>query len=223
MNNQIIEVKNYRQLLFDNKFIETSNNIEIKVHKPIKTGELNIVIEGSPYHRIGGYNSIIYDEGIYKLYYGETLYKEDGVYVYICYAISEDGINFSKPNLNLAKNYSIKDNNIILGFGAGGIEKGLGDGGCMVFIDPLDKKNKYKIVARHSLNRDIGLYTSSDGIHFKFEMEKILDDKRFQNIVDDKVKGFHLLIFIQMLQLSIHMQKMHILCFLEYILSIIDF
>jgi len=191
MENKVINVKSNRQLLFDRKFIETSDNIKIVVNKPIKTWELNIVTNNSPHHRIGGYNSIIYDEGIYKMYYGETQYKEDGVYVYICYATSKDGINFKKPDLKLAKHFE-GSNNIILGFGAGGIEKGLGDGGCMVFIDPLDKKNKYKLVARHALNRNLGLYSSNDGINFKFEMETIIDDERFKNNKGSETKIFHL-------------------------------
>jgi len=191
MNNKIHNIYNMRQLFIDKKFIDKSSNITIKVNKPIKTGELNLVREGSAHNRIGGYNSIIYDEGIYKLYYGETLYQKEGVYAYICYATSTDGINFVKPNLNLATQFK-NNNNIILGFGAGGVEKGLGDGGCMVFIDPNDKKNKYKMVARHGLKRHLGLYVSNDGMHFKYDKEKILDDGRFEKAEGEIIKGFHL-------------------------------
>jgi len=191
MNNKVYNIYNMRQLFIDDRFVENSNNIIMKVNKPIKTGELNIVRNNSPHHRIGSYNSIIYDEGIYKLYYGETLYKKEGVYAYICYATSTDGINFIKPSLNLATQIK-EDNNIILGFGAGEIADGLGDGGCMVFIDPNDNINKYKMVVRHGLKRHLGLYVSTDGIHFKYDKEKILDDGRFEKPEGGKIKGFHL-------------------------------
>ncbi len=181
-----------RQLFIDNKFIHSKENIKLVVHQPMKTGELIIKKDKSPHHRIGGYNSIIFDEGIYKLYYGETLYKEDGVYAFVCLATSTDGINFIKPSLGLASHYHEQDNNIIIGFGAGGVKGGLGDGGCMVFIDPNDQKNKYKLLARHGLKRPMGLYCSSDGVHFEFEKEKVLDDKRFEKVEGDVIKGFHL-------------------------------
>lgn len=188
----MIEVKNLRQLFIDDRFIEKSSHITRKVNKPVKTGELIVKRISSPHQRVGGYNSVIYDEGIYKLYYGETLYSTEGVYAYICYATSVDGIHFDKPALGLAPYFEEKDNNIILGFGAGGVRYGLGDGGCMVFIDPNDKNRKYKLLARHGLKRPIGLYGSSDGIHFEYEKETVLDDGRFNQTDSEPVKGFHL-------------------------------
>ncbi|MCK5811331.1 MAG: hypothetical protein KAG94_00390 [Clostridiales bacterium] len=187
-----MKVYSSRQLFIDDKFIQFKENIKLVVHQPTKTGEIVIWKNQSPHHRIGGYNSIIFDEGIYKLYYGETLYKEDGVYAFVCLATSTDGINFNKPSLGLAPHYHEKDNNIIIGFGAGGVKDGLGDGGCMVFIDPNDQKNKYKLLARHGLKRHMGLYGSSDGIHFKFEKEKVLDDRRFEKTKGETYRGFHL-------------------------------
>ncbi len=187
-----MNIHSNRQLFIDNKFIQSAKNIKLIVHQPKKTGELIIKRDHSPHHRIGGYNSILFDDGIYKLYYGETLYKEDGVYAFVCLATSTDGVNFNKPSLGLAPYYHEKDNNIVIGFGAGGVEGGLGDGGCMVFIDPNDKDNKYKLLARHGLKRPMGLYSSNDGIHFSFELEKVLDDKRFEKVEGDAFRGFHL-------------------------------
>ncbi|MBN2853656.1 MAG: hypothetical protein JXQ23_13050 [Clostridia bacterium] len=192
MRKDMINVKCERQLFIDERFIEKSDQIRRKVNKPVKTGELIISHVNSPHQRVGGYNSVIFDEGIYKLYYGETLYREDGVHSYICYATSTDGIHFSKPVLDLAPEFEDQSNNIILGFGAGGVEQGLGDGGCMVFIDENDSKNKYKLLARHALKRPMGLYSSNDGIHFHYEKETVLDDGRFDQKNQGVIKGFHL-------------------------------
>ncbi|MFO7612348.1 MAG: hypothetical protein R6W99_07695 [Clostridia bacterium] len=184
-----MKINSNRRLFIDRSFITNSRNVRIKVHKPIKTGETNLKIEGSSHRRIGGYNSVVYEDGEYKMWYVENNYRSDGIYICVKYARSSDGINWETPELNLADGYEGKPNNVVLGYGAGGVAGGTGDGTCMVFVDPLEAEGrKYKMTARHGMKEPLGLYASADGINWTREMEMVLDDDRFSG----KTGGFHL-------------------------------
>lgn len=189
----MIDVGSNRQVFIDGSLIENGYGVEIKVHKPKKTGEINIIRENQSHHRIGGYNSVLYDDGQYKMWYSENIYASEGIYICVCYAHSSDGINWEKPNLGLANKFKEKNNNIVLGFGAGGTQGGLGDPGCMVFLDPNSSPDqKYKMVARPGLHEELNLFCSPDGIHWSMLKEKIFDDGRKRNSEGEVIGGFHL-------------------------------
>lgn len=184
-----VNISSSRQLFMDNRFITNSKNVEIMVHKPIKTGETNFKIEGNAHTRVGGYNSVLFVDGNYKMWYVENQHRNDGIYICVKYAQSKDGINWETPDLGIASEYDGKPNNVVVGYGAGGVSGGTGDGTCMVFIDPLDTTGKkYKMTARHGKKEPLGLYSSADGIYWKREFDTVLDDGRFSG----KTGVFHL-------------------------------
>ena len=197
-------ISSNRQLFFDRRFIQGEKNISIKVHKPSKTGETNFKIEGSSHTKIGGYSSVMYEDGEYKIWYVENRYRVDGIYICVKYACSKDGIKWETPDLGIAVEYKDKPNNVVVGYGAGEVSGGTGDGTCMVFIDPLDTSgNKYKMTARHSIKEPLGLYSSPDGINWHRELDTVLDDGRFgentgvfhldsQNVIfwDDRISKY---------------------------------
>ena len=199
-----INISSNRQLFMDQRFISNGKNIDVKVHIPRKTGETNFIIESSSHQRIGGYSSVMYEDGEYKMWYVENNYRMDGIFICVKYARSDDGINWETPELGIAPEYDKKPNNVVLGYGAGGVSGGTGDGTCMVFLDPLDTSgNKYKMTARHGLKEPLGLYSSSDGINWQMELETVLDDGRFsgntgvfhldsQNVIfwDDRISKY---------------------------------
>ncbi len=201
---QTINIAANRQLFIDGRFIQNSKNIIIKIHKPQKTGEAYFRIEGSSHRRIGGYSSVMYEDGEYKMWYVENQYRLDGIYICVKYARSDDGITWDVPDLGLAPDYEDSPNNVVLGYGAGGVPGGTGDGTCMVFIDPLDTTGrKYKMTARHGIKEPLGLYSSPDGINWIKELETVLDDGRFsgssgvfhldsQNVIfwDDRISKY---------------------------------
>ncbi|NJD01777.1 MAG: hypothetical protein FIA99_04090 [Ruminiclostridium sp.] len=81
-----------------------------------------------------GYGTMIYDRGIYRLWYEawDKNYKHD----YdgrLCYAESTDGINWRKPVLGLIEFDGNKDNNIVFD---GIMSNGIGFHGHCIFIDP---------------------------------------------------------------------------------------
>jgi len=175
-----INISSNRQLFMDYRYITNSKNAEIIVHKPIKTGETNFKIEGNAHNRIGGYSSVLFEDGEYKIWYVENNYQADGIYICVKYAFSKDGINWETPELGIAPKYEGSPNNVVIGYGAGGVSGGTGDGTCMVFIDPLATNGrKYKMTARHGIHESMGLYSSVDGINWSRELDTVLDDGRF--------------------------------------------
>ncbi|MBN2883347.1 MAG: hypothetical protein JXN10_07450 [Clostridia bacterium] len=177
---------NKRQLFIDNRFITESSNIDLVLHRPLKTHEMNVFSAGTSHVRIGGYSSVIYHNGRYMIWYGENDYRNNGIFICVRLAVSDDGITWVLPELGIAGEYKGKPNNVVLGYGAGGISGGLGDGTCMVFLDPND--GRFRMTARHGLHEPLGLYSSNDGINWEMELETVLDDGRFS----DNKGVFHL-------------------------------
>src|SRR5512135_1952907 len=85
-----LAVGNRRQLLMDDRFVQQDKGIEFVVHSPIKTGDQTILSE--PGVALGGYHSVLFDAGLYHLWYTAA----GGV----LYARSADGIHWEKPNLD---------------------------------------------------------------------------------------------------------------------------
>jgi len=96
--------------VMDNRFINSQEGITFKVHQPEKTNQILI----KPKHPWEGqciilYISTIKDEGKFRMWY-EVLAR-DGT-DQLCYAESEDGLNWVKPNLGLHEYDGSKENNI---------------------------------------------------------------------------------------------------------------
>ena len=170
-----LDIGNRRQLFIDNKFIATSNNVRLVVHQPRKTGEKTIDHD-RPWEQggLGPYSCVMKDGDNYVMWYHAMDSKQwDSGHTNgsICYATSKDGIKWTKPNLGLIAYKGSKENNIVLGHGAGG--NLLGQDGMMVFIDPnAPAGERFRMVCRfgndnldgiHSIN----LFSSGDGIHWK--------------------------------------------------------
>jgi len=71
-------------------------------------------------------------EGKYRLWYDVTPPRDSNMEGIMCYAESDDGIKWTKPNLGLVEFGGNKDNNIVFGEPVGGY----GVHGTSVFIDP---------------------------------------------------------------------------------------
>jgi len=126
-----------------------------------------------------GYSTIIHDGSVYRLYYRglPTAGKDGSAIETTCYAESKNGINWSKPNLELFDVLESNQNNVILA----------GDPPFSHNFSPfLDTKpgipaeEKFKAVAG---TKKTGLYgfKSPDGIHWK----KIQDGPVFQDGIFD--------------------------------------
>ena len=131
-----IDIGSEKQLFVDEKFIESSRNIELVMNPPYQTGEVLIKAdqpwelqptEGVVYVT----SSVLKEEGRVRVWYDLIQYYGSGLYDHnrrVCYAESEDGLNFVKPILGLHEVNGSTENNVVL---PGVI------GGCAVWIDPV--------------------------------------------------------------------------------------
>ena len=185
-----LHVGSGRQVFIDGRFLAEAYDVKLQTHQPIKTGETNIDTD-RPWE-VGGagpYSNVVKDGDVYHMWYQVMasvqwhIDKEAGS---ICYARSKDGIHWEKPNLGIVEFNGSKDNNIVLGYGAGGVM--IGQDGGMVFIDPTapaDQKFRLMIRQGEVGERACHIWSSPDGIHWKLTHPNAV-------VFRDQGKGHHL-------------------------------
>ncbi len=166
------------ELFIDHFLIEKQTNIRHILHEPKDEG--SVLLFDNPWEGpFCGYATVIKDKNKYRLYYrGLPEAGMDGSTVETtCYAESEDGFEWSKPNLGIYECAGTMNNNVILADDAPFSHN---------FSPFLDKKpdtppaEKYKAMAG---TRSTGLtgFQSPDGIHW----QKIRDTPLFTEGVFD--------------------------------------
>jgi hypothetical protein len=188
-----LDIGNRRQVFIDRQLLATAREVELVVHPPRKTGERTVVPD-RPWERndLGCYSTVIKVGDVYHMWYA----SHPG----LCYARSKDGIAWEKPVLGLAEFEGSRSNNIVVGHGAGGIEKISTEG--VVFYDPKapeDQRFRYATRISDEL-KDTVIFSSPDGIHFRQTHTKVLtftrSDKRqhldSQNMIfwDDRINKY---------------------------------
>jgi hypothetical protein len=119
-----------------------------------------VIGDERPYEKTVAYCSVHRDPttGKYQLWYQAWAGKG----AYLCYATSDDGIAWTKPDLGLVAYDGSTRNNIVLAFSGGG----------SVLHDPRDPDpaRRYKALYLH---RGLTAAFSPDGIHWKVHPERI--------------------------------------------------
>ncbi len=163
-----LAVGNRRQLLMDERLVQQGKGIEFVVHSPCKTGDQ--AVESEPGLALGGYHSVLYDAGVYHLWYTAA-----GC---VLYARSDDGIHWVKPNLSLTPAGPSATNrpapNCVLGRGLGGVQGGMH--GLMVFVDPkAGAAERFKLVANPpEFDSQLQMFSSPDGLHWKHAFTNVI-------------------------------------------------
>ncbi len=168
---QPLEIGARRQVFIDGRFLARSYNVELRTHAPVKTGERNVKHD-RPWEvgGIGPYSNVLKEGDTYRMWYQVMtsvqwhIDREAGA---VCYAESTDGIHWEKPNLGLIEFNGSKDNNIVLGHGAGGVR--IGQDGGLVFIDPkAPPDQKYRLFINHRpTGPGIHVFSSPDGLRWE--------------------------------------------------------
>ena len=115
----VIDIGDRKQLFIDRRFIAHGDGVELELHLP-HLPEENLLPANKPWEssRAGLWGSIVHDEGLFRLWYeaidGEWYYSGEGTR-HLCYAESEDGIQFDKPDLGLVPFKGSTRNNIVIG------------------------------------------------------------------------------------------------------------
>lgn len=160
-----IQIQSARQLFVDDLLIAESRGTRLVVNRPCPTGERCIVAaklwEGL---MVNGYNSVMEDEGVFKLWYDAI--ASDGSR-WTCYAISQDGAHWEKPNVGIVPFGGNEDTNIVFP-----PQNMTHEPNC-VFKDTnpaCRPEEKFKMVASlHPPDMAKGTYVagSPDGLHWK--------------------------------------------------------
>lgn len=181
------ETPRSRFLLLDSRIVEKVENAKLTVGVVHKHEANPLFGEDKPWEkRIDNlYGNVMYDEEehIYKCWYSPFIVDQsaqgmslqecksreynspDNREMAICYAISQDGIQWEKPELGLVEYENSKANNI-LWRGSGGIgEHWQGPHGSGIFKDLREKDpdRRYKTILKSEI---ISVAFSADGIHW---------------------------------------------------------
>ena len=204
--NKILEVKNNKQLFIDKKFIDSSNNIKLTMNPPY-ISEIPVLVADRPWEkRIGSYNTVIKENGLFRMWYDFTPPENDPSEITrgVAYAESKDGIHWEKPNVGLVEICGSKFNNVVIPR-IPNAPRGETEGGT-VFIDTnpnCEVKEKYKFwtkirgIPKEDQERGMSgafwqMY-SSDGINWNVYDDRVdTEHCDTQNVPfwDDKIKKY---------------------------------
>ncbi len=137
-------------LLVDHEWIAKSNDVRLKLHPPRKTGERLVVSEHPWESATLNWFSVLRDGDRFRMWY--ECYDVDGWPTAddtsFCYAESDDGIHWTKPQLGLFSYQGSRENNILFRqIGEGNARSRVHGGG--VFLDPsAPPQARYKCVSQ---------------------------------------------------------------------------
>ena len=170
-----------RELFVDNFLIDSLNGARLKLHEPKPGGvavRYDTPWEGYPDNPRSFFTTVIKDGDTYRMYYRGGY---EPLNVNNCYAESDDGITWSKPNLGIVEVDGSAANNVILVGGRLG-----------PFIDGragVPEAERYKACALGvTSDEEVGLfgYVSADGLHWTKLREEMIVDKELENHFDSQ-------------------------------------
>lgn len=169
-----IDIGSRRELFVDNFLIDsTQGALRLQVHQPVRR-EIVFKTDALWEGNASGYQSVFKDGGLYRMYYRGLHYRNGGPPAQaladhprnLCYAESDDGLHWRRPELGICEFQGSKANNIVL---TAAMLKEIGGDPAhsAVFLDanpdcPADAKYKAVVLGKG------GLYVlkSGDGVHF---------------------------------------------------------
>ena len=156
-----IKITNKRQLLFDDRFIASSTGITHVMHTP---SPAEVAIASDRSWETGGvhYSSVLQNGDRFRMWYradtGPDPTSAIDAESWICYAESDDGIVWTKPELGIVTEVENGKNNILFPDKSSGINP------CVIIDPSAEAGEGYKMITRGSGPTNVLGYTSSDGI-----------------------------------------------------------
>lgn len=169
-----IEVGQKRELFIDDYLIDSLDGTRLELHAPQLVGPA-LTFDKPWEGAFCGYVTILQDGPLYRMYYrGLPEAGSDGSSREVtCYAESEDGINWTKPELGLFEVRGTRQNNVILADAAPVTHN------FCPFLDTREdvpQDERYKALGGTSKSGLIA-YKSPDGIHWtKLQEEPVFRD-----------------------------------------------
>ncbi|MEQ9409425.1 MAG: hypothetical protein RIK87_16935 [Fuerstiella sp.] len=174
-DDQVVEIGSRRELFVDRTLIESlSGTAQLKLHHP-EPREIALQHD-APWEGSGsGYHSVFHDGDRYRMYYkawhlevGDGRVKTNTHPLYCCYAESDDGIHWTKPNLGLVEFNGSTANNIVLAPTVFG-DVTSDPGHPAVFRDDnptCPPEARYKAIIRSARPHGLLVFQSPDGLHW---------------------------------------------------------
>jgi len=186
-----IDIGSRLELFIDDYLIDRlEGKAELRLHHP-EPREIAIVHD-APWEGTGsGYHSVFQDGKLYRMYYkawhldvSKGKVNTSSHPLYCCYAESDDGIHWRKPELGLHEFRGSKANNIAITTYKEG-EMKVDPGHPAVFKDdnpncPADAR--YKAIVRSSGARGLLAFKSPDGLHWSpIETKPVITEGAFDS------------------------------------------
>ena len=163
----VLEIGSRRELFVDDFLIERLDGARRVLHHPTPR-EVSLVRDQPWEGNVSGYTTLFQDGDLYRMYYRgtHTIYTEGKVTSphreLVCYAESQDGIRWSRPELGLIEFDGSTKNNIIW--------DGVGSHNFTPFKDAnpdCPSEAKYKAVGSGGGKHGLFAFQSADGVHWK--------------------------------------------------------
>ena len=145
-----------KELFIDDYIVESAQNVTRILHQANKTAP--VMEPEHPWEGVGTKYSatwfpgtVLQDGDTFKMWYMGMMYTGSGVANYTCYATSQDGITWTKPNLGMF-DFNGSTNNNIIGGGAASV----------VLDDEAEPERRFKEYAGY--DGGYGGYESADGL-----------------------------------------------------------
>lgn len=170
-----LDIGNRRELFIDDALIDKlTGKAEQRLHHP-QPREIVIKHDAPWEGSASGYHSVFRDGERYRMYYrGSTLQvvngklKQDAHPVHLCYAESDDGVTWNKPNLGLCEFNGSKENSIVLSAAQSlGAPVDVGHPGVFKDENPnVSADARYKAIFAGLKVRGLFPFKSPDGFHW---------------------------------------------------------
>jgi len=175
----MIDIGNRRQVFIDQRFLEQSTGLTLRVQQPARRGRV-LFPERDTEARIGGFCSMLHDAGGYHLWYmARGRLDCDDQCRGIAYAHSDDGLHWEKPDLGLVAVDGDSVNNLVIGPGALDTTGGANHvaTGFAVSLDPTappDERLRMSVHPKEIRKQAIQIFSSADGLRWRHTHEDVV-------------------------------------------------
>ena len=112
----ILEVSNKKQLFIDDRWFSTQRGISLRVNPPMKAEY--VLLPEKPWESFGihAYNTVLEHDGMYRMWYDAYGAVSGGAphARCLCYATSQDGLQWERQHVNLFEWEGIEENSIVM-------------------------------------------------------------------------------------------------------------
>ena len=163
-----INVGSRRELFVDRHLIDKLDGAQLNLHR-LEAREVAIVHDQPWEGNTCFYHSVLLDGDLYRMYYRGSHHVpgENASHQTVCYAESNDGVTWQKPELGLVEFNGSKANNIIW--------DGVGRHNFVPFKDPnpnYKPEARYKAIGGSKHEGGLFAFQSPDAIHWSLMSDK---------------------------------------------------